>query len=411
MKNKNPFEYQTMSDEDDDDDEEEESCDGNSSDRNVNIENNQTTTTTQQQQLSINNHCHDLQMDNNQRKFARQAMIKLIITLIISMMFMIIEIVGGYLSHSLAIFTDAAHLFSDLISFAISLIAIYLAQKSPTRSKSFGYLRLEVIGVLFSVFLIWFLTGLLIYFAINRIISNEFEIDSITMMTVSSIGLAFNLVMWLTLSSKCCCHSINDEKEDQETNGHHHSHNHNQHNHQQHGHSHINMNVRAAILHIIGDCIQSIGVIIASIIIHFRPDWKLADPICTLLFAGLVFTTTYSIMKDSLHILMEGFPNEYQYEQVKQMLLEQIPGVKNVHSLHIWSLTHGRNVLAVHLTVDYPDDDNTDDHNDRNQFELIREKAEILIRSKLQISLTTIQIEYHRPDMIQNCSHCIGPKT
>ncbi|OTF80614.1 hypothetical protein BLA29_011026 [Euroglyphus maynei] len=167
------------------------------------------------------------------------------------------------------------------------------------------------------------------------------------------------------------------------------------------------MNVRAAILHIIGDFIQSIGVLIAAIVIYFRPEWKLADPICTLLFATLVFATTYSIMKDSLHILMEGFPKEYHYEQVKQMLREQIPGVKDVHSLHIWSLTHGRNALAVHLTAA----NTVDNHCDDNLFELIRNRAETLIRRELRISLTTIQVEHHRPELIRDCSHCNGPKT
>lgn len=318
---------------------------------------------------------------------------------------------------------DAAHLFSDLISFAISLFAVYLAQKPPTRSKSFGYLRLEVIGVLFSVFLIWFLTGLLVYFAIQRIVSNEFEIDSMTMLTVSLIGLAINLVMWLVLSSQstcCCCGNHDDEKEmeGQGSISHQHQHQHqHQHNHNhQHGHSHVNMNVRAAILHIIGDLIQSIGVLIASIIIHFRPEWKLADPICTLLFATLVFATTYSIMKDSLHILMEGFPKEYSYEQVIQMLSEQIPGVKNVHSLHIWSLTHGRNALAVHLTVEAETMDNhhggdDDDDDGHNLFESIRNQAETLIRRELRISQTTIQIENHQPEFFRDCSHCNGPET
>lgn len=171
-----------------------------------------------------------------------------------------------------------------------------------------------------------------------------------------------------------------------------------------HGHSHMNMNVRAAILHIIGDIIQSIGVLVASLIVHLWPHLKLADPICTILFGCLVIGTTHSILKDALHILMEGVPPEVDYEAVRKMLKESIPGVCHVHSLHIWSLTQGQNALSVHLTVE-----GNAEKSDDVCFEVIRTRAEKIIRHDLRISHTTIQVETHL-DTMNSCVSCQGPK-
>lgn len=117
-----------------------------------------------------------------------------------------------------------------------------------------------------------------------------------------------------------------------------------------HGHSHTNMNVRAALIHVIGDFIQSVGVFIAGLIIFFNHDYKLADPICTFIFSVLVMFTTLNIMKDAVYVLMEGFPRSLNYEAVKEAL-ENIEGVKALHSLHIWSLTIGMKVKIIFSLV------------------------------------------------------------
>lgn len=277
------------------------------------------------------------------------------------------------------------------------MTAIYFSQKEATKKKSFGYFRFELIGVLFSVLIIWFLASILVYMAIKRIIQQEFELNSGSMLAVSIIGLIMNAIMWLILSDKFC-HNHAHATDTSEP-PHQHSHGNGA-----HGHSHMNMNVRAAILHIVGDIIQSIGVLVAALIVHFWPHLKLADPICTILFAILVFMTTYSIMKDTIHILMEGFPPDISYEIVRTMLCDNIPDIRSVHSLHVWSLTHGRNVLSVHLTVDF----NT--INNMKKIEKIRNQAEMLIRTQLNINNTTIQIEQHHEQLIQSCHQCSIPR-
>lgn len=165
----------------------------------------------------------------------------------------------------------------------------------------------------------------------------------------------------------------------------------------------MNMNVRAAMLHLVGDIIQSVGVLVAAIIVHFWPNLKLADPICTLIFGLLVFTTTVPIISDIMHILMEGFPRDLKYDHIRQMLMDNIDEVVHVHSLHVWSLTHGRNVMAVHLAVDANAIASAD------QFESIRRRAEVFIRRQLHIHQTTIQVEYHQASLIDRCQTCIGP--
>ncbi|RWS01428.1 zinc transporter 2-like protein [Dinothrombium tinctorium] len=164
-----------------------------------------------------------------------------------------------------------------------------------------------------------------------------------------------------------------------------------------HGHSHMNMNVRAAFIHIIGDFLQSVGALIAAIIIYFKPDYKIADPICTFVFSIIVICTTLNILKDAFFILMEAFPKTIDYVSVKKSL-EDIEGVKMVHSLHIWTLSLEKMVLSVHLAV--VENINTD---------MILHKAEQLLRRSFGIYYTTIQIEKYDALTMTNCMVCQSP--
>merc|ERR1712080_390072 len=158
----------------------------------------------------------------------------------------------------------------------------------------------------------------------------------------------------------------------------------------QHGHSHgggsshshdENLNVRAAYIHVIGDFIQSIGVLLAALLIYFKPEWKLADPICTFLFSILVLFTTFAIMKDALHVLMEGLPSGYSFSEVHTELMT-IDGVKKVHNLRIWSLSLDKTALSVHLAV-------------KSGFDTqqVLKNATAQIRERWKIFEMTIQIE------------------
>lgn len=125
-----------------------------------------------------------------------------------------------------------------------------------------------------------------------------------------------------------------------------------------HGHTHdivssdtkVNINVRAAFVHVIGDWIQSIGVFIASLLIYFKPEWHLADPICTFIFSIIVLATTYNILKDALLVLMEGNPMAATYAEVKESL-GNVDGVVRVHNLRIWALSINKVAMSSHVAI------------------------------------------------------------
>ncbi|CAC5379375.1 SLC30A2 [Mytilus coruscus] len=298
-------------------------------------------------------HCHALRSTAGVDKKARN---RLILASVLCLIFMVAEIVGGIIAGSLAIVSDAAHLLTDFASFMVSLLALLLASRQPTKKLSFGWYRAEILGALSSILLLWVLTGIVVYMAIKRLISNSYDINATVMLIIAACGVAFNLFMGLTLHQHSHSHggsshshdspakqnykSINnrDVEEDDHSN-------HSNHSHQS------NINVRAAFIHVMGDLIQSVGVLIAAIMIFFKPEWKMADPICTFLFSVIVMVTTITVVRDILVVLMEGTPRGLNFAEV-QTSFYSIPGVKDLHDLRMWSLSLNKIALSVHIAVD-----------------------------------------------------------
>lgn len=251
----------------------------------------------------------------------------------LSAVFIAAEFVGGFWAQSLAIMTDAGHMLSDLLSFIISIFAIRCARLPASKRLSFGYERAEVLGALTSVIILWVLTTVLVVVAIQRIVNNEHEVDADVMLITAGVGVLFNIVMGLVLHFG--------------TGGHGHTHG----GHSSHGHAHDgkNVNVRAALIHVIGDLVQSIGVLIAALIIRFT-GWTLADPICTFLFSIIVLFTTVTVMRDIFFVLMEATPSHYDLSDVKKAL-SALEGVKGVHDLHLWSIGMDKTAFSVHLAL------------------------------------------------------------
>ncbi|XP_026275450.1 zinc transporter 2 isoform X2 [Frankliniella occidentalis] len=335
-------------------------------------------------------HCHRGKRKEVDIKARRQ----LIIATVLCTLFMIAEIVGGILSHSLAIATDAAHLLTDITSFCISLFSLWVANRPSTRKMNFGWYRAEVIGALTSVLLIWVVTGILVYMAILRIVNKDFEIDATVMLISSALGVVVNLIMGIAL-------------------------------HPAHGHSHSgsgahsprhshgsnltvesegsmpqasqcrkqNLNVRAAFIHVIGDFIQSIGVLIAALIIYFKPNWIIVDPICTFIFSGLVLITTIAIIRDTIVVLMEGIPRDVDFNAVLDTFMK-IDGVVRVHNLRIWALSLEKTALSAHLAIRPGVHPNT-----------VLKTATQNIHANFNFFELTLQIEEFHPNM-ENCEEC-----
>ncbi|KAG7273654.1 hypothetical protein CRUP_028013, partial [Coryphaenoides rupestris] len=288
---------------------------------------------------------------------------------------------GGYLAHSLAIMTDAAHLLTDFGSMMVSLFSLWISARPPTKTMSFGWHRSEILGALVSVISIWIVTGVLVYLAIERIVRDEYEINGYVMLVTSGCAVIVNIIMAYILHHSTTFHGHGEGYHQIDENGV---------SPVTHGHSHAlgghdNTSVRAAFIHVVGDLLQSVGVMVAAIVIYFRwrthspseclsytahpnlieavtltlsgsvfcvfqPEYKIADPICTFLFSAFVLCTTLTILKDVFRILMEGAPKGIEFSSVKEVLLS-LEAVKAAHCLHLWALTVGQSLVSVHLAI------------------------------------------------------------
>nr|GME05688.1 Cation efflux protein [Ipomoea batatas] len=214
------------------------------------------------------------------------AMKKLCIAVVLCVVFMTVEVIGGIKANSLAILTDAAHLLSDVAAFAISLFSLWAAGWEATPRQSYGFFRIEILGALVSIQMIWLLAGILVYEAVDRLINDTGEVQGSLMFAVSAFG----------------------------------------------------------------DSIQSVGVMIGGAIIWYKPEWKIIDLFCTLIFSVLVLGTTIRMIRNILEVLMESTPREIDATRLEKGLCE-MEEVVAVHELHIWAITVGKVLLACHVKI------------------------------------------------------------
>ncbi|XP_075440403.1 proton-coupled zinc antiporter SLC30A2-like, partial [Ascaphus truei] len=289
-------------------------------------------------------HCHGVASPSTETQQKLRARRKLYLACAVCFIFMIGEVVGGYLAHSLAIMTDAAHLLTDLGSMCVSIFSLWVSSRPPTKNMTFGWHRSEILGALASVVSIWIVTGVLLYLATARIINSDYDIDGHVMLITSACAVGVNFIMAYILHQSTMFHGHNHgsgyEKIGDSPIG----------DLALHTGPHGNTSVRAAFIHVVGDLLQSIGVLVAAIVIFFKPQYKIADPVCTFLFSVFVLGTTVTILRDVFWVLMEGAPRGMSHGSVKEVLLS-VPGVRSVHSLRLWALTLSQTVVSVHLAI------------------------------------------------------------
>ncbi|XP_028293746.1 putative proton-coupled zinc antiporter SLC30A4 [Gouania willdenowi] len=331
----------------------------------------------------------------------RKVMKRLIIAAVLYFLFMTGEIIGGYISNSLAIMTDAVHMLADVAGIVFSLLALRLSTKPPTKRFTFGLHRLEVVSTLLSVLLIYILTAFLVYEAVQRTVSQDFNIDGDVMLITAAVGVAVNLIMGFLLNQGGHLHS--------HSHGHSHGHAHS------HGPSaasgshssgssqqqkqHGSLAVRAAFIHAVGDLVQSVGVLIAAYIVRFKPELKLADPICTYIFSVLVICTTFRIIRDTIFIVLEAVPRHLDTQRITEDLLK-LEDVQSVDELNIWALTAGKTAALVHLQLTSSSAEN---------WEEVQAKARHLLLHTYSLSRCTVQVQTHRPTVVRTCAHCQQP--
>ncbi|AAC07126.1 cation diffusion facilitator family transporter [Aquifex aeolicus] len=229
-------------------------------------------------------------------------------------LFAFIEFLGGLLTNSLALLSDAGHMLTDAVSLSIALVAQYLALKVKTKRTTYGLYRLEVLAALVNGVFLLGLIGYIILEAIHRFENPEPVKPQ--MIYIAFAGLIVNLVVGYILLK----------------------------------HSEENINIKSALLHVATDTLGSVAAIIAGIAIVF---WKfyLADPILSVAVALLILPSAYSVIKETVNVLLEVAPSHINTEELEKELLN-LQGVKGVHDLHVWSITPGTEVLTVHVVVE-----------------------------------------------------------
>jgi cobalt-zinc-cadmium efflux system protein len=269
--------------------------------------------------------------------------------------FMVAEVVGGLLADSLALLADAGHMLSDSLSLTVALVAAWAARRPATSVRTFGYKRAEILAALFNgvtlvAISIW------IFIEAGRRFDDPPEVEGGLMLAVAALGLLVNAVGALVLTRA----------------------------------AHDNLNVSAALRHVIADMLGSVGVIVAAVVV-LATGWNQADPIVGIVIGVLVLASSWTILRDSTRILLEATPKGIDAGDLGREM-RSMPGIMEVHDLHVWTITSGFPALAAHVLV-APDDD----------CHARRRELERMLKSEYGITHTTLQVDHahEKPGLLQ----------
>lgn len=267
-----------------------------------------------------------------------------VVALIITLGYAGVELAGGLWSGSLALVSDAGHMFSDAVALALAAVAARLAQRPASLRHSYGWARAEVIGAMLNSLIMLGIIVMLVVEAVQRLLAPQPVIAG-GVVLIAFIGLVVNAVVAFVLSR-----------------------------------GERNLNARAALLHVLGDLVSSVAALIAGAVI-WATGWLLIDPILSLVIAGLILISALRLLRDTLHVLMEGVPASMNLEQIGKTLAK-VPGVASVHDLHVWGITPESLALSAHLEVD-----------DLAGWAAVLEAARAVLHERFGIDHVTLQPE------------------
>jgi len=260
--------------------------------------------------------------------------------------FFVIELVGGILTNSLALQTDAFHMLTDVVALAYALVAVWLAQRPVTLKRTYGYYRVEILSAFLNGIFLWAVVIFIFYEAVQRI-QRPADVQSLNMLIIAVLGLVAN-----GLVAGVLARSRNES-----------------------------LNLKGAFLHVVADVLGSVGAISAGLIMFFT-GWYQADPIASIMIGVLVFYSSGKLVRDSVNVLLEGVPSHIDVSAVERRILG-MKGVKNIHDLHVWSIADTKICcMSSHVVVE----DGT------NGKELVTKLIDIL-NEEFGIDHTTIQLE------------------
>lgn len=267
----------------------------------------------------------------------------------LTLTFLIAEVVGGLLTNSLALLSDAAHMGTDVIALAISLTAVRLSRKPADAKRTYGYARMEAIGALVNGGLLFLVAGYILWEAAGRFRQPP-DVASTGMLVIAVFGLVVNLISMRLLKAG----------------------------------SGSSLNVKGAYLEVWADMLGSVGVIIGAIVIKLT-GWALADPIIAVLIGLWVLPRSWTLMREAGHMLMQGVPDGLELDDVRAMLLKH-PGVGEVHDLHAWALGSKQTVLTAHVVLQ---DTGADSEQVRQSLTAVLEEQFGIEHATLQVEATT----------------------
>jgi len=273
--------------------------------------------------------------------------------LVLIVMFMVVEVVAAFATNSLALLSDAAHMATDALALGIALVAVRLSRRPPDARRSFGYVRTEAMGAMLNGLLLFVLAGYILWESVHRFLAPP-PVASLGMLVVGVTGLAVNLVAMQLLKAG----------------------------------SGESLNVKGAYLEVWADMLGSVGVIVGALVIHFT-GWRLADPIIAVAIGLWVLPRAWALMRQAGNVLMMGVPDGIDLAQVRTALAG-LPGVSDVHDVHVWALASSQAAMTAHLVVD-----------DSVDARALRHVAVELLARRFGIGHATLQIESgdcHGPD-------------
>jgi cobalt-zinc-cadmium efflux system protein len=279
---------------------------------------------------------------------------RFLVAILLTGSILVVEVVGSWLTGSLALLSDAAHVFLDIFALGFSWLAIRLSSLPADERYSYGFHRFEVVASLANGLTLGFVSLGILWEAYHRLLE-PVPVKGFDLLLLASFGLAVNLIVAFVLG------------------GHHH---------EQGAHAQEDLNVRSAMLHVLGDAAASFGVIVAALII-WRTGWTPADPIASIIISLIIFASSYRLMKDSFRIMMEGVPSCLRLEDVSAAICS-VPGVVQVHDLHVWGVCSAHVILSAHAVID---------DQKISQAQMIMDEMKRSLKELFGIEHTTIQLE------------------
>ena len=280
---------------------------------------------------------------------------RVMLTMVLTFGFMVAEVIGGLISGSLALLADAGHMFSDSLALFLSWLAFKFSERSADSARSFGWHRFQILAAFVNGLTLLLIAAWIVIEAIDRFME-PVAVMATPMIIIAALGLVINLFVFKILS----------------------------------GGDHDNLNLKSAMIHVVGDLLGSVAAIVAALLILYF-GWYWADPALSVLVALLIVRSGWAVVRKSAHILIEGTPANINTKDIQAHLIDQIPSVVDVHHIHAWSLTGDIVLMTMHVEISEV----------QHETDVLKEIKTIL-KDTFGVMHTTIQVE-HLPCPDDDC--------